>query len=48
VCYSLRSKLILESQSILSLTKIIEKIIKIYNIKYAYYENIINKESNNT
>jgi len=37
----------LESQSILSLTKIIEKITKIYDIKYVYYQNIINEESNN-
>jgi len=36
------------SQSILSLTKIIEKIKKIYNIEYVYYESIINEESNNT
>jgi hypothetical protein len=36
------------SQSILTLTKIIEKIIKIYNIKYVYYKNIINEESNDT
>ena len=31
-----------------SLTKIIEKNIKIYDIKYVYYENIANKESNDT
>ena len=29
-----------------SLTKIIERNIKIYNIKYVYYENITNKKSN--
>jgi hypothetical protein len=51
--YSFHPKLyviprILESQSILSLTKIIEEIIKIYDIKYIYYENIINEEPNDT
>ena len=30
-----------------SLTKIIERNIKIYDIKLMYYENITNKESNN-
>jgi hypothetical protein len=35
------------SQSISSLTKIIEKITKIYDIK-LYYKNIIIKESNDT
>ena len=29
-----------------SLIKIIERNIKIYNIKYVYYENITNKKSN--
>ena len=32
--------------NISSLIKIIEKITKIYNIKYVYYENIINEEFN--
>ena len=31
-----------------SLTKIIERNTKIYDIKYVYYENITNKESNDT
>ena len=31
-----------------SLTKIIERNIKIYNIKYVHYENIANKEFNDT
>ena len=31
-----------------SLTKIIERNIKIYDIKQVYYENIANKESNDT
>jgi hypothetical protein len=31
-----------------SLTKIIERNIKIYDIKYVHYENIANKKSNNT
>ena len=31
-----------------SLTKIIERNIKIYDIKYVRYENIANKESNDT
>ena len=31
-----------------SLTKIIERNTKIYNIKQVYYENIGNKESNDT
>ena len=31
-----------------SLTKIIERNIKIYDIKLMYYENITNKESNGT
>ena len=39
---------ILKSQSIFSLTKIIEKNTKIYNVKWVYYEIIIKKESNNT
>ena len=30
------------------LTQIIEKNTKIYDIKYVYYENITNKESNDT
>jgi hypothetical protein len=30
------------------LTKIIEKITKIYDIKYIYYENITNEEPNDT
>jgi len=34
----------MESQNISSLTKIIEKITKIYDIKYVYYENITNEE----
>jgi ABC-type xylose transport system substrate-binding protein len=38
----------LESQDILSLTKIIEKIIKTYDIKLVSYENIINEESKDT
>jgi hypothetical protein len=38
----------LRESNILSLIKIIEKIIKNYNIKYIYYENIINEEYNNT
>jgi hypothetical protein len=38
----------LQSQSISSLTKIIERITKIYDTKYVYYENIINEESNDT
>ena len=37
---------ILESQSISSLAKIIEKTTKIYVIKQVYYEIIINEESN--
>ena len=35
-------------KAISSLTKIIEKNIKIYDIKLMYYENITNKESNGT
>ena len=35
-------------KSISSLTKIIERNIKIYNIKFMYYENITNKKSNST
>ena len=35
-------------KSFQSLTKIIERNIKIYDIKYVYYKNIINKESNDT
>ena len=31
-----------------SLTKIIERNIKIYDIKYVHYESIANKESNDT
>ena len=31
-----------------SLTKIIERNTKIYDIKYVHYENIANKKSNNT
>jgi ABC-type xylose transport system substrate-binding protein len=38
----------LESQNILSLTKIIEKITKTYDIKLVSYENIINEESKDT
>jgi hypothetical protein len=38
----------LESQNILSFFKIIEKIIKTYDIKYVHYDNIINEESNGT
>jgi hypothetical protein len=34
--------------SISSLTKIIEKIIKIYDIKSIYYKNIDNEEYNDT
>ena len=34
--------------SIWSLTKIIEKITKIYDIKYVYYKSIDNEESNDT
>jgi len=40
--------ILLESQSILSLTKIIEKITHNYNIKYVYYESIINEKYNDT
>jgi hypothetical protein len=35
-------------QNYRSLIKIIEKIIKIYNIKWVYSENKINEESNDT
>ena len=35
-------------KTILSLTKIIERNIKIYDIKLMYYKNITNKESNST
>ena len=35
-------------KAISSLTKIIERNIKIYDIKLMYYKNIINKESNGT
>ena len=35
-------------KAISSLTKIIERNIKIYDIKLMYYENITNKESNGT
>ena len=35
-------------KAISSLTKIIERNIKIYDIKLMYYENITNKESNCT
>ena len=35
-------------KTISSLTKIIERNIKIYDIKLMYYENIINKKSNGT
>ena len=35
-------------KAISSLTKIIERNIKIYDIKSMYYENITNKESNST
>ena len=35
-------------KTISSLTKIIERNIKIYNIKLMYYENITNKKSNST
>jgi len=34
----------LESPSISSFTKIIEKITKNYDIKYVYYENIIDED----
>ena len=35
-------------KAILSLIKIIERNIKIYDIKLMYYKNITNKESNGT
>ena len=35
-------------KAISSLTKIIERNIKIYDIKLMYYENITNKKSNDT
>ena len=35
-------------KAISSLTKIIERNIKIYDIKLMYYKNITNKESNDT
>ena len=35
-------------EAISNLTKIIDKNIKIYNIKLMYYENITNKKSNGT
>ena len=35
-------------KTISSLTKIIERNIKIYDIKLMYYENITNKKSNGT
>ena len=35
-------------KAISNLTKIIERNIKIYDIKLMYYENITNKESNGT
>ena len=35
-------------KAISSLTKIIERNIKIYDIKLMFYENITNKESNDT
>jgi hypothetical protein len=49
--YSLHSKLyviltFLGIRNILSLTKIIERIQRFYDIKYVYYENIFNEESN--
>jgi hypothetical protein len=51
--YSIHSKLyviltLLKSQNTSSLIKIIERIKKIYDIKYVYYKNIINEESNDT
>jgi hypothetical protein len=38
----------LESQSIPSLTKVIERITKIHDIKWIYYKNIINEKYNST
>jgi hypothetical protein len=38
----------LESQSILSLTKSVERILKIFDIKTGILENIIDEESNDT
>ena len=39
---------LLESQTILSLIKIIERITKFYDTEYIYCKNIFNKESNGT
>lgn len=38
---------IFKNQSILNLTKVTEKIIKIFDITKVYFENIFNEESNN-